>query len=292
MTRKFELQGSIVPLVTPLTEKEELDAPAISRLLSFHQQQGTDALFLLGTCGEGPCLHDAVKLRLIEEVLGEAGTVPVLAGVTDTATYRAVLLAQKWADLGVSAIVVMPPIFQFATGIQEHLCHIRAIADAVDVPVILYNLPKKTGNQAIPLQAIRVLATDPRILGIKESSGDLDYLASLLKIRDEFPSFRIMNGEIKTARQALEMGADGLVMSYTNVDPAGCTELIAAVRSGNRTKAAVIQEKMIAVWTAFPEYASPAAKAKSILAAKGYCQPRCCVPATSLGAELPEPLRS
>ncbi|MCC6681897.1 MAG: dihydrodipicolinate synthase family protein [Phycisphaeraceae bacterium] len=277
-----DLSGSIVPLITPLLQNEDLDVAAIAKLVSFHQENGTKALFLLGTCGEGPCLTDPMKELLIDSVIAQNSDLPVLVGVTDMATRRAVIWAQKAARPGVSALVIMPPVFQFATTAAEHLAHVKAIADAVDIPLILYNLPKKCGNQAVALQAVHALAADGIVSGIKDSSGDLDYIAALLKIRESFPNFHVVNGELRTAKQALEMGADGLVMSYTNIAPDECVELMNAVRSGNIDRAAQLQEKFVAHWNTFPTEYSPAAKVKSILAARGLCKGYCCAPATNL----------
>ena len=291
MCDKFELRGSIVPLISPLTKSEDLDVPAVKRLISFHRGNGTDALFLLGTCGEGPCLTDKTKDILLDAVIGERRGIPVLVCITETGTKRAVAWVKKVQRRNISAFVIIPPIFQFPMNAEEHIAYIRAIADAVDIPLVVYNIPQKCGNQNIPIEAVRVLAADNIIMGIKDSSGDLDYISELLRIKDEVPSFRVMNGEIKTAKQALEMGVDGLVMSYTNVDPAGCVKLVDAVRSGDKRRSEELQEKFIAVWGFFPEYATPAARTKAILAAKGLCEPYCCAPSTTLKPIIPAALK-
>jgi len=284
MNNKFELRGSIVPLISPLKRDESLDVPALKRLVAYHREQGTDALFLLGTCGEGPCLSDTAKELVIETVLESAEDLPVLVGITETATRRAVTWLQKALRPGISAFVIMPPIFQFAASSEEHVSHVRALAGSTDIPLILYNLPKKCGGQAVPLDAVQKLAGDGLITGIKDSLGDLDYIAGLLKIRDKIPGFRVMNGELKVACRALELGVDGLVMSYTNVAPDECLEMINCVKTGNIDKAEQLQKKFIAVWNSFPVSAGPAAKVKAILAGKGLCEPYCCAPGISLPA--------
>ena len=277
----LRLQGSFVPLITPLDENEGLDLAAVGGLVDHHRTAGTDGLFLLGTCGEGPSLTDETKERLLDEVLEKAGDTQVLVGIAEAATKRSSILAQKLFRERVAAYVLMPPIFQYAATAEEHTRHVLAVSDALSAPLILYNLPKKCGGQSLPLKAVRTLVAEGRASGMKDSSGDREYLEGLLQIREEHPSFRIMNGELKTARAALEMGADGLVMSYTNVDPAGCLELIRSVRSGDRRRAEELQKQFLDVWGSYPAEVSFIAKVKSILSAQGLCQNVCCAPNVS-----------
>jgi len=285
-----KLHGSVAPLVTPLTDDEEVDTGAVKRLAAWQREAGTDALFLLGTCGEGPCLPESARLAMIEATLA-ASELPVFVGVAETGTRRAVAWARQAARAEIAALVAMPPIFQYAQTPEEHLAYFRAIADAVDLPLILYNLPKVSGGQAIPLAAIEGLLADGRVIGIKDSSGDMDYLAQVLALKTRWQSFGVMNGELRTAAAALHLGADGLVMSYTNVDPAASVAMIAAARRTEWTAVEAYQRQFVDNWQTFPATASPAARAKAILAARGLCSPRCCSPATSLAPWLPEALQ-
>ena len=277
-------------MITPLDENENLDLQAVGGLVDHHKAAGTDGIFLLGTCGEGPSLTDETKERLLDEVLGRTGDTPVLVGIAETATRRSSLLAQKLFRERVAGYVLMPPIFQYAATSEEHTRHVLTVSEALQAPLILYNLPKKCGGQSLPLEAVRTLVARGRAMGMKDSGGDREYLEGLLQIREEHPSFRIMNGELKTARAALEMGVDGLVMSYTNVDPAGCLELIRSVRSGDHRRAKELQKQFLEVWSSFPADVSFIAKVKSILAAQGLCQNVCCAPTVSATPALPSAL--
>lgn len=291
MKNNFTLKGSVVPLVTPLTAKHELDTEALSRLLEFHRMNGTTAVFLLGTCGEGACLDDAVKLSLVKQVLKET-PLPVLAGIAETGTGRAVNWARIFRDTGVSAIVLMPPTFQFALSPEEHYSHVRSVADAVPgTPLILYNMPKKCGG-AIPVCAIEQIVKEGLICAIKDSSGDIPYIEELLRLRDRYRSFTVLNGELRTAAQALSLGVDGLVMSYTNVDPASCCALITTASDGKSELAAEMQAEFVATWNLFPPAASPVAKVKSILAGLGLCSTLCQAPTKALPALLPDNIKS
>jgi 4-hydroxy-tetrahydrodipicolinate synthase len=286
----YMLSGSVVPLVTPLTEDEELDKSALSRLVTLHQESGTDAIFLLGTCGEGPCLRDRVKLELVDAVLGQSGGTPILIGVGETASRRAAEWARCVCRRGVE-LVLMPPTFLFAASGTEHVAHVRCVVEAISSPVILYNLPGKTGGHSVPLDALELLVQEGMVKGIKDSSGDLEYLEKLLSLRSRYPFFRVMNGELACAKEAVLQGVDGLVMSYTNVDPAGCAAMICAGKAKDKEEVQRLQDKFMAVRQSFPRHTAPASWVKSILAGLGLCRPICCTPVGSVEPTVPEVLK-
>ena len=291
MTKPYELRGSVVPLISPLTWDEQIDTDALTRLMAFQKRHGTDGIFLLGTCGEGPCLTDASKERLLDAALERSNGLPILAGIVETGTRRAVEWARKADRLGISALVVVLPTFHLTKNVWETVAHVRAIAEAVETPLIMYNLPKKTGGVEVSIEAVQCLLEERMIIGIKDSSGDLDYFSRLLALRDVFPWFRVMNGELRRAAEALRRGADGLVMSYTNVEPDKCKLLIEAVRQEDFEQANLLQQRFLDTWKAFPSDASPAARVKAILAAHGFCKSLCCAPAASLEPMIPESLK-
>ncbi|NWG14970.1 MAG: dihydrodipicolinate synthase family protein [Acidobacteria bacterium] len=285
----YMLSGSVVPLVTPLTQDEELDKSALGRLVAFHHASGTDGLFLLGTCGEGPCLRDRVKLELVEAVLAQSQGTPILIGVSETASRRAAEWARRVNSPGVE-LVLMPPTFLFAASKAEHTAHVRCVVDAVGSPVILYNLPGKTGGHSVPLDALELMVQEGLVKGIKDSAGNLEYLRGLLSLRARYPFFRVMNGELTCAGEAVLQGVDGLVMSYTNVDPAGCIAMIRAGKAGDNREVQRLQEKFIAVRRCFPRHAAPAGWVKAILARLDLCRPICCSPVGTVEPTLPDAL--
>ena len=292
----FELGDLIVPLVTPLLENEDIDVEALPALLALHENGDTAGLFLLGTCGEGPCLSDSSKFEMLDATLEHFavegnGRLPILVGVAETATRRAVEWARQAYRPGVSALVVVLPTFHAIKTIDEAVGHVQAVVDAAGVPVVLYNSPNKTGGIPFKLDAVTRLLADGSVIGIKDSSGDLEYLGELLALRDVFPGFRVMNGELRCVADAMRLGVDGLVVSYGNVEPDKCCELIEAAREGDYIKARGLQKRFVDAWKAFPDYASPAARVKSILAARGICRPTCCAPAASIDPMIPENLR-
>jgi 4-hydroxy-tetrahydrodipicolinate synthase len=287
----FVLRGSVVPLITPLDADEQLDVAAVDRLVAFQRDQGTDALFLLGSCGEGPCLIDPVRQALVERVLGLMAGLPVLVGVAETATKRALSAARTAARAGVDALVLMMPIFHWLKNPLEMIDHTQAVYDATGKPIILYNFPGKTDGVAIPPDIVGKLREKGIIIGIKDSSGDMAYLQKLISLRQQVGGLGVMNGEMRTAYDALRLGADGLVMSYTNVEPDKCRELIAAVQAGDYARGEALQKRMMTAWNEFAPTVNPVMKVKSILGARGLCRPVCCAPVRHIEPMIPKILQ-
>jgi len=281
----FELEGSIVPLVTPLGEDESVDTVALQKLIKYHKQNGTSAVMIFGTCGEGPALTDTAKENLLASITEHSEGLPIIACIIETGTNKAAQASRRLSQSSINGLLVMPATFVNATTINEHLNHFTAVASETTLPMFLYNLPKKTNGQPIPLPVVQQLLEKGIISGIKESSGDLDYLESLLKLRNDFPKFKVCNGELRCAVQALRKGVDGLIMSVTNIDPASCNEMLALAKAGDFDKTREIQFRFESIWDQMPVNASPAAKAKAVLAANGLCSARCCGPVNALKCE-------
>ena len=167
------IQGSIVALVTPMTEDGAVDEASLKRLVEFHIEQGTDALVAVGTTGESATLdedeHCAVIKFIVECV---AGRIPVIAGTGANCTREAIHLTQKAKQAGADACLLVTPYYNKPT--QEGLyLHYKAIAEAVDIPQILYNVPGRTACDLLP-ETVGRLAKIKNIVGVKEASGSLD----------------------------------------------------------------------------------------------------------------------
>jgi len=281
----FELKGSMVPLVTPLKEDESVDTAAVEKLMKFHKQNGTSAVVLFGTCGEGPALTDIAKENLLTSVIEHSQGLPIIAGIIEPGTKKAARAASWLSQKPIDGFLVMGATFINAATIDEHLNHFSAVASETSLPLFLYNLPKKTGGESIPLPVVQQLLEESVVSGIKESSGDLDYLQSLLKLRNDFPKFKVCNGELRCAAEALRLGVDGLIMSVTNFDPAACNQMLASAKAGGFEKARQIQLKFESILDEMPGNTSPAAKVKAILAANGLCSAKCCGPVNALKSD-------
>ena len=234
-----QLDGGVVPPVcTPLTPERELDVPSLERLAAFLIEAGMHGLFVTGSTGEVAYLPDETRYRALEVVAGvAAGQVPVLAGVIDTTTPRVVEHAKAAKAAGADALVATAP-FYAPTHPVEFPGHFRAIRAAVDLPLIAYDIPVSVGHK-LPVDVVLELTRDGTVDAVKDSSGDLDTLRTLL---DE--GARCYSGSEVLADVALFLGAHGLVPGVGNVDPHGYVRLYEAARRGDWETAKTEQARL------------------------------------------------
>jgi 4-hydroxy-tetrahydrodipicolinate synthase len=212
---------------TPLTPERELDVPSLERLAAFLIEAGMHGLFVTGSTGEVAYLPDETRYRALEVVAGvAAGQVPVLAGVIDTTTPRVIEHAKAAKAAGADALVATAP-FYAPTHPVEFPGHFRAIRAAVDLPLIAYDIPVSVGHK-LPTDVVLELTRDGTIDAVKDSSGDLDGLRTLL---DE--GVQCYSGSEVLADVALFLGAHGLVPGVGNVDPHGYVRLYEAAKRGD-----------------------------------------------------------
>ena len=223
--------GSIVALVTPMDQQGRLDLSAVRKLVDLHLKNGTSALVVAGTTGESPCLDGPEFQALLSAVSEQvAGAVPVIAGTGSANTAKSVELTRRAAELGADAVLVVTPYYNRPTQ-NGLIAHFSAIADAAPVPVLMYNVPARTGVD-MQAETTVALAQHPRIAGIKEALPDLDRVANLLGSCPE--DFSILSGDDGTCAQAMLRGAAGVVSVAANVDPARMSALCRAALAGDR----------------------------------------------------------
>lgn len=216
MTRRF--QGIIPPLVTPLRERDALDDEGLQRLVEHLIGGGVRGLFILGTTGEAPSLSYRLRRELITHVCQLAhGRVPVLVGVTDTSFVESVELARHAADSGAAAVVLSTPYY-FPAGQTELLGYVRNLVEQLPLPLVLYNMPSLT-KVWFEIDTLRQLASLQRIVGIKDSSGDLAYFERLMGLRELRPDWSIMIGPEALLPEAMRLGGDGGVAGGANIFP-------------------------------------------------------------------------
>ena len=226
MTDRFT--GVIPPMITPLTADEQLDRPSVKRLVDFLIEGGVDGLFILGSIGEGPYLRSAVRQGLAEATVeAAAGRVPVIAGVLETSTARVVDEIRSLSGRGLAGYVAAAPYYFGGFNDAELLDHFQRVADASDLPILLYNIPQ---NTRVPLKAELVLrlAELPNVVGIKDSSGDWTEVQWILQHRR--PGFLVLQGMQTLCAVSLLAGADGLVPGHANVYPRLLANLMEAGR--------------------------------------------------------------
>jgi 4-hydroxy-tetrahydrodipicolinate synthase len=235
-------KGSIPALVTPMRADGAVDFPAWDRLLDFHVAEGTDAVVVGGTTGESPTLEPAEVAELVRRAKARlAGRMPVIAGSGTNSTARSIELSRALAAAGADGLLTVVPYYNRPT--QEGMFrHFSAIADSVQVPVILYNVPGRTACDLLPETVVR-LAAHPRIAGIKEATGDLARAAIILQ--GARPGFLLLSGDDPTAPELIRRGACGVISVTANVAPRAMHDLCAAGLAGRHDDAAEIQARLM-----------------------------------------------
>ena len=237
----MRLSGSITALATPFTPAGEIDFDAWQRLLRQQLDGGTEALVVAGSTGEAAALYDVeyeALLRSAVEAVG--GQVAVVAGTGLSNTAKTIEQTRRAAALGAdAALVVVPPYVRPTQAGMD--AHFRAVADDGALPVLLYNVPSRTGSDLLP-ETTATLAAHPRIVGIKEARNDVERMSALLPLRDD--GFVVLSGDDPTAARAMLAGADGLVSVASNAMPRAMRRLCQLARAGREQDAAALDRQL------------------------------------------------
>ena len=269
----LQLKGIVPPMVTPLTDRDQLDHAGLERLVEHMLGGGIHGLFILGTTGEAPSLSYRLRRELITKVCQlVAGRVPVLVGITDTSFVESVGVAQHAASAGADALVLATPYY-FPAGQTELLNYVQNLVAELPLPLVLYNMPSLT-KVWFELETLQQLTSIQQIIGIKDSSGDLTYFASLMTLRQQRPDWSIMIGPEAMLPQAMALGGNGGVTGGANPFPSLFVELYEASLSGDAQRLAQVQaqvEKLQGIYE-IGKYASRFIKAtKCALSLRGIC---------------------
>ena len=217
------IKGSIVALVTPMTETGAVDYLGLEQLIAFHLKEQTDGLLVLGTTGESPTLSEEEEEEIVRFTVEKVnGRIPVIAGAGSNATAKTVKKVQRFAELGADQLLVITPYYNKTSDVGL-LAHFKAIADASSLPIILYNVPSRTG-MTISLPVLTELAKHPRIIGIKEASGDMSYTMEVAQLIDE--SFALYSGNDDLILPILSIGGIGVISVWANIQPKVVHELV------------------------------------------------------------------
>lgn len=260
--------GSITALITPMNRDGSLDFASFEKLVDWQIREGTSALCAVGTTGESPTLSHAEHHAVVERTIKvSAGRVPVIAGAGSNSTSEAIDLAQYAEKAGANAVLVVAPYYNKPT--QEGLYrHYMAIADAISIPVILYNIPGRSIVD-ISVETMARLARHPNIIGVKDATANL--LRPLQVRRAVEKRFNQLSGEDGTAVAFLAAGGDGCISVTANVAPALCANVQKAWQEGRTQDAIAIQDKLLPLHdTLFCESnPAPAKYAASLLGLAG-----------------------
>jgi 4-hydroxy-tetrahydrodipicolinate synthase len=281
------IAGSMVALVTPMDAQGRLDWDSLSKLVDFHLQNGTHAIVAVGTTGESATLDVSEHIEVIRRVVKQVnGRIPVIAGTGANSTREAIELTTNAKTAGADACLLVTPYYNKPT--QEGLYqHFKTIAEAVDIPQILYNVP---GRTACDMQAETVirLSTVKNIIGIKEATGDLSRAKAI--IDGVSKDFLVLSGDDATAVELILLGGKGNISVTANVAPREMADLCIAALNGEADKARAIHEKLMPLnKTLFIE--SNPIPVKWALHEMGLMPDGIRLPLTWLSAACHEPLR-
>jgi 4-hydroxy-tetrahydrodipicolinate synthase len=236
------IQGSIVAIVTPMNADGSLDLPGLRKLIDWHIAEGTDSIVIVGTTGESPTVSVEEHCELIKVAVEHtAKRIPIIAGTGGNSTEEAIELTRYAKQVGADASLQVVPYYNRPT--QEGMYqHFRKIAEAVDLPVILYNVPGRTVAD-MSNETILRLAKIPGIIGVKDATGNIARGTDLIRLAPE--SFAVYSGDDATAMALILCGAKGNISVTANVAPRAMHELCAAALKQDVTKAIEINNRLL-----------------------------------------------
>ena len=269
---RVHLSGSITALATPFTASGdlvgELDLQAWDRLLQSQIDAGTQGVVVAGSTGEANALSDDEYETLLRRAVAfVGGRIPVLAGTGLSNTAKTIALTRRAAACGADAALVVTPAYVRPTQ-AGLIAHYRAVADDGALPVVLYNVPGRTGCDLLPA-TVAELVSHPRIVAIKEARAEPERMAELLALRS--PSFAILSGDDPTAARAMLAGADGLISVASNALPAAMRRLCDLARGGHRAEAEAFDAELQPIFDFMGIEPNPI-PVKAILTRQGYGQ--------------------
>jgi dihydrodipicolinate synthase/N-acetylneuraminate lyase len=248
MVATNSLNGIIVPIVTPLTAIDELDIPGLERLVEHVIGGGVSGIFVLGTTGEFSSLSYRLRYELIERVCRQVnGRVRTMVGITDTSLVESANIARKAAEVGADSLVSAPPYY-FAAGQPELVEYYQQLLKQLPLPLYLYNMPVHTKTILEP-STVKKIAENNKVVGIKDSSGNLVYFRLLQHAMRDLPGFEMFVGPEEIMADAVLLGASGGVNGGANMFPRLYVDLYNASMEKDFESIKVLQEKVMSIST-------------------------------------------
>jgi len=240
-TKKFTPKGTFTALVTPFKKNKEIDFDAFERLIRFQIAGGITGIAINSTTGEAPTLSEEEKLELLARAIKIAnGRVSIIAGTGSNDTKHTIELTRKSAEAGASAALIVSPYYNKPT--QSHLYkHFKAINDAVDIPIIIYNVPGRTGSNIQTSTQLKLAADCKNIIATKEASGDINQILDIIRNKPE--NFAVLSGDDAITLPMIASGGAGVISVITNYLPKEISSMVKLALQGKFTKARELHEK-------------------------------------------------
>ncbi|MBR4878385.1 MAG: 4-hydroxy-tetrahydrodipicolinate synthase [Clostridia bacterium] len=238
----MKLQGCLTALVTPFDETGKIDFESLRRLIRFQLENNVDGLVVLGTTAETPTLKDWEKEEIIRIAVNETkSNIPIIAGVSSNDTAVCENTAQKWEKMGADALLVLSPYYNKANENGMRL-HFEKIADSVKIPIILYNVPSRTGCKITP-DVAKSLLQHSNIIGIKDAGGDIAYTMDIAQYVSD--SFTLLSGNDDMVIPTLSVGGKGVISVISNLIPQEWSKMVRLYPEGKSEEALKIQMKYL-----------------------------------------------
>jgi len=227
-------KGSLVAMITPFTKNDEVDEKGIEELVEFHIKNGTNGIVPCGTTGESPTLSHEEHKKVIElTIKAVAGRVPVLAGTGSNCTQETLDLTSHAKEAGADGALIITPYYNKPTQKGLYL-HFKKIAEEVDIPIVIYNVPSRTGVNMLP-ETLAELAKLKNIIGVKEASGNLDQMTQIIELCGE--KITLLSGDDKLLLPVLSIGGKGVISVVANLIPFEVSKMIKEFENGNYQEA-------------------------------------------------------
>ncbi len=271
--KNIEIKGVIVPLLTPMNDDETINEKELRNQVNRQIESGIHALFPLGTNGEAYILSREEKEQVLKIVVDEAkGRVPVYGGTGCISTKETIELSLKAKEIGVDVLSIITP--SFAAASQDELYeHYKEVAKAVDLPIVLYNIPARTGNALAPA-TIEKLSKIPNIVGVKDSSGNFDNMLQYIEKTRYRKDFAVLSGNDSLILWCLLAGGRGGIAGCANVFPSTMASIYDTFIAGNLDKAREIQDSIRSFRDCF-KFGNPNTIVKTAVSLLGYPVGKC-----------------
>src|SRR5258706_4318988 len=284
------LTGSIVAVVTPMQDDGRLDYPRFKALIDFHIEQGTDGIVVVGTTGESPTVDFDEHKELIRVAVAHAhGRIPIVAGTGGNSTAEAIELAESAKNAGADACLSVAPYYNKPT--QEGLYrHFRAIAEAVELPVVFYSVPGRTSSD-ISAETVLRLADVPGIVGLKDATSDMVRHVDMMRRMPKGKSLALLSGNDDTALAYMLLGGNGVISVTANVAPREMALLCKAALGGNLDEARAVNARLMPLHMGLFAEPNPI-PVKWALTQMGRIEPGIRLPLTALDARFHDTVRA
>ncbi len=237
-------KGSGVALITPFKKNLKVDYNSLYSLIDYQLNNSTDAIIICGTTGEAPTLTDYEHLKVIEKCIDKVnGKIPVIAGTGSNNTKHAIYMSKEAEKLGADGLLIVTPYYNKATqhGLEMHY---NAISDSVNIPILMYNVPSRTGCNIKPDTAVKIVSDNENIVGIKEASGNIDQVRKIYELsKDKDVNIDIYSGNDEDVISVLQNGGIGVISVCANIVPKRTHDMVYKYIDGDTLTAKKMQQE-------------------------------------------------